>query len=100
MNPRPAPNPALVFFGWLLMGIGGLIAVTAGACTVIFAVPAVQSSLEYPEGLPGTLLMLFIFGGIPLLFGIALFIAGRAIAGGPRVRQLPPRRIEDLGDQP
>lgn len=100
MSPRQERNPVVVFLGWLLMGIGGLIAVTAGACSAIFAIPAVLSSLEYPGGLPGMLVMVLIFGGVPILFGIGLFVAGRAIARPSRVRRLPPRAVEDIEDRP
>ncbi len=100
MSPRPEPNTALVLLGWLLMGIGGLIAVTAGACSVIVGIPMLLSALEYPEGLPRMLVMVLTFGGVPLLFGIGVFLGGRAIANRWSVKQLPPRRIEDLDDQP
>ena len=100
MSPRPEPNPAVVLLGWLLMGIGGLIAVTAGACSVIVGIPAILSALEYPEGLPNMLVMVVIFGGIPLLFGIGVFVGGRVMADRWSVKQRPPRRIEDLDDQP
>ena len=43
--------------------------------------------------------MLLIFGGIPILFGIGVFLGGRAIAGQWSVIRLPPRRIEDVDDQ-
>ncbi|MDZ4364487.1 hypothetical protein [Brevundimonas sp.] len=98
MSPRQERNPVLAFLGWLLMGIGGLIVVTAGACTAIFAVPAMLSSFQYPEGLPQLLFMVFLFGGVPILVGIGLFVGGRAMAG--RVRRLPPRRVEDFEDRP
>ena len=81
MSPRPERNPAVVFLGWLLMGVGGLIAVTAGACSVIVGIPTILSALEYPETLPNMLVMVLIFGGIPFLCGVGVFLGGRAIAG-------------------
>ncbi len=100
MSPRPERSPAVVFLGWLLIGIGGLITVTAGACTAIFAVPGILSSLEHPEGVPGLLLMVLIFGGIPILFGIGLVVAGRALARRPGARDRPARPVEDAGERP
>jgi len=68
------------FFGWLLMGIGGVIALSAGACTLIFGVQMIQSSLQYPQSVSGSLFLILIFGGIPIGVGVGLFIAGRALA--------------------
>lgn len=83
MSPQPERNPAVVFFGWLLMGIGGLIAVTAGACSVVFMV-SMLSSGDGLDGLVSTLGFMLIFGGIPVSVGTALVIAGRAISK-PRI---------------
>lgn len=80
MSPRPERNPAVVFFGWLLMGIGGLIAVTAGACSVVFLVSMLGSAGSSLEGLPGMLGLMLIYGGIPLGVGVLLVVAGRAIS--------------------
>lgn len=100
MNPRQEANPVVAFLGWLLMAIGGLIVVTAGACTAIFAVPAILSSLEYPAGLPGLLAMILIFGGVPILVGIGLFLGGRALARRTKVSGLQTRPVEDIDDRP
>lgn len=97
MSGRDGATAVVRFFGWLLMGIGGLIAVTAGACTLLVGVPFVLSSLTYAEGVPGSLLLILILGGVPLLTGIGIFIGGRVLARQGEVRQLPPRRIEEDG---
>jgi hypothetical protein len=74
------------FFGWLLMAMGGLIALTAGACTLIVGGQMIWASLQYAQGIPGSLFLILIFGGVPIMVGIGLFIAGRALArsGGGR----------------
>jgi hypothetical protein len=83
------------FFGWLLMAVGGLIMLTAGGCSVF----VLLSSLGYPEGLPGMLMMILMFGGVPILVGLGLFLAGRHLAKAGAPRQSPPSRIrfEDDG---
>jgi hypothetical protein len=81
---RAARNPVVVFFGWLLMGIGGLIAVTAGACSLFFLVSMLSGSGGNLAGIPGMLGLMLLFGGIPLAVGAALFFAGRAISR-PRI---------------
>lgn len=84
MSPRPERNPAVIFFGWLLMGIGGLIAVTAGACSLYFVVSMLGNGAGGPDGFVNVLFMTLIFGGIPIAVGAALIFAGRAISR-PRV---------------
>ena len=81
-------SPAVRFFGWLLMGIGGLIAVTAGACSMIFLVSMLGSGGGgLADGLPGMLGLILMFGGIPLVVGVLLVIAGRAISKPPLTRR-------------
>lgn len=82
------------FFGWLLMGVGGLIAFTAGACSLL----VLLSSLSYLDGLPSTLIMIAGFGGIPILVGVAVFVAGRYLARRGRSHQRPPRRLPSEDD--
>ncbi len=77
-------GPAVRFFGWLLMGIGGLIALTAGACSLVFLVSMLSSSGDGLDGLVSALGLLLLFGGVPIAVGLALIFAGRAISR-PRV---------------
>ena len=74
-------NPVVRFFGWLLMGIGGLIAVTAGACSLYFLVSMVASTGSGGfGGVLGSLGLVAAFGGVPIAVGVGLFVAGRAIS--------------------
>ena len=82
------------FFGWLLMAVGGLIMFTAGGCSLFVLI----SSLDYVPGLLGMLMMILMFGGVPILIGLALFATGRYLAKVGRPRQLPPRRIPSEED--
>ena len=87
MSPRPERNPAVVFFGWLLMGIGGLIAVTAGACSLYFLAGVLGAGGGGGlDGLMSGLGLILLFGGVPIAVGLALIVAGRAISrpGGAR----------------
>lgn len=83
MSPRPERSPAVVFFGWLLMGIGGLIAVTAGACSLYFLAGLLGAG-DGLDGLVSGLGLILIFGGVPIAVGLALIYAGRVISR-PRV---------------
>lgn len=76
-------SPAVRFFGWLLMGAGGLIAVTAGACSLFVLGSMLISGGSGAEpylGLVGMLLTVMMVGGIPFGVGAALFFAGRTIS--------------------
>ncbi len=94
MRNQDARTAVAQFFGWLLMGVGVLIMLTAGGCSVF----VLAASLGYPEGLPGTLMMILVFGGIPIAVGVALLVAGRWLAKVGQPRQLPPRRIRSEDD--
>lgn len=95
MSGRDGMMTVIKFVGWLMMAAGGLIAVTAGACTVFVGLPMMLSSLDYPLGVWGNLMMVAIVGGIPILVGTGLFIGGRVLARKGEIRQRPPRRVEE-----
>ena len=80
-QPRQ-PSQTAVFFGWLLMAVGGLIALTAGACSLLFLVS--MGTAGSWDGLSGLLLLMLIFGGVPILIGVGLIYAGRRISR-PRI---------------
>ena len=98
MTPSRSPNPVAVFFGWLLMCAGALVAATTGACTVFFlAAPVLQGGgVEYFGGLLSWIVLVMIVGGIPCLVGIGLFLLGREIK---RVRK-PERHPFSAPDEP
>jgi hypothetical protein len=70
-------NPVAVFFGWLLLAVGVLIAGTAGLCTL-----AVLGS-TFPHAAPaefiGMAVMALIFGGVPASVGVGLFFIGKML---------------------
>ena len=80
-------SPVVRFFGWLLMGIGALIAVTTGACTVYslttLVTGATGGSGDYGAA-GGWALIVLLVGGIPCLVGVGLFFIGRQILKPPK----------------
>jgi hypothetical protein len=76
-----SPSPVKVFFGWCLMAVGGLIALTCGLCTFGFVVVGVIGAFGRYGGGPfsmiSSLLAALMFGGLPTLVGAGVFIAGR-----------------------
>jgi phosphate/sulfate permease len=83
-------NPVAQFFGWLLMGVGALIALTTGACTAYLLTTAVFGSVNsmYFGGLASWIVMVLAIGGLPCAIGVGLFFVGRAISR-PRARRRP-----------
>lgn len=80
-----------VFFGMLLMIVGGLVALGAGGCTVIFAGSEIWSLLERGrmERAGDMLVTASLVGGIPFLIGLGLFRLGRSLSRAPRSLQAP-----------
>jgi hypothetical protein len=88
---EPSASPAgqvVKLFGALLMAVGGLITVLCGLCSLVFLATAVQGIVQHPgapldvQGVGGFLLLVLIFGGIPILIGVGVFIAGRRFYRG------------------
>ena len=70
------------FFAGLLMAVGGLIAVLCGGCTVFFLGTAILTSLRGGESSNasdalGLGISAILFGGMPTVVGVALFLWGR-----------------------
>lgn len=85
---EPPNRPIARFFGGLLMAVGGLIAVTAGLCSLSFVVIDIWQRFAYQRSgfaaTPTELTIVMIFGGIPFAVGAGLFLGGRALWRGPR----------------
>ena len=63
-------------FGGILLGIGLLIALLSGACSVLVIISGLSSGgVGALSGAP----IVLIFGGIPFVIGAALFLTGRAM---------------------
>lgn len=80
---RQQPSQVAVFFGWLLMAVGGLIALTAGACSLLFVASMFGNRPGF-DGLIEMIPLILIFGGVPFAVGTGLVIVGRRISK-PRV---------------
>lgn len=73
-----------VFFGWILMAVGGLIALTCGLCTLGVAAYGVSGQAGSPPGPMSVVMMALIFGGVPTAAGVGLFILGLRLTRGPK----------------
>jgi hypothetical protein len=80
---EPSRSPVALFFGWLLIVVGVLIAGLAGLCTLVFA-PMMVSGGGGMEGLGLALLL----GGAPIGLGAGMIIGGLAVIRKPK--QQPP----------
>jgi hypothetical protein len=87
------------FFGYLLMAVGGLIAVLCGGCTAYFLwielfspfggfIAEGHASLHelFNNFMQVVIIgvMALIFGSLPTVVGVALFVAGRRMAKDER----------------
>lgn len=92
MTRSTPPGPVARFFGWLLMGVGALVATTTGACTLYFLAASFAESgdMSYWGGMLSWIVMVLIAGGLPCLIGVGVFLIGRAISRPRRGRRPEP----------
>jgi hypothetical protein len=74
MHPTGDRNPVLVFFGWLLIAVGGLITFASGACTVTFVIGGFSQTNA--DGFIEWLLLCLAIGAAPMIFGAGLVVVG------------------------
>jgi hypothetical protein len=68
------------FFGGILLAIGILIAGASGLCSLTMLVSVLSNLHSHQEfSGAGMLPMIAIVGGIPLMIGVGLVFAGRAL---------------------
>jgi hypothetical protein len=79
MSGPPRRMTATRFFGGLLMAAGGLIAVSAGLCSVVVSFMALTESGSTAEMITSGLPLVLLFGGVPIAIGLALFFVGRGL---------------------
>lgn len=88
MTDPAQPRPVARFFGGLLMAIGALIVVTAGTCCIASTLGGIFKGGSGPDNFIRTptdaLILMSIFGGIPLVVGVGMFFGGRRLYRGPR----------------
>ena len=80
-EPPTSPRPETRFVGWLLIVIGGLLAVLCGGCTLIFWGVGIVALLQQPSAAAwgaviGTVVMTGLIGGVPAAGGALLVWAG------------------------
>jgi hypothetical protein len=84
MSATPPPRmTATRFFGGLLMAAGGLIAVSAGLCSVIFSIMGLRESGLSKELFTVGVPLVLVVGGVPIAIGLALFFVGRMLYREP-----------------
>jgi hypothetical protein len=78
--PPPQPTPVERFFGWLLVAVGGLMALLCGACTLTFwgvsFFGAIGGQPDALGAMAGLFVMVAIIGGLPTVGGVVLVWAG------------------------
>jgi hypothetical protein len=74
MSPPRGRNRVVVFFGWLLVAVGGVIAFTSGTCTLSFVVGGITQ--PNPDGLIVWLLLCLAIGAVPMAAGAGLAFLG------------------------
>jgi hypothetical protein len=79
MSGAPHRMTATRFFGGLLMAAGGLIAVSAGLCSVVVSIMGLGESGSTVEMITSGLPLVLLFGGVPIAIGLALFFIGRGL---------------------
>jgi hypothetical protein len=90
------PRPVARFFGWLLMGVGGLVAATTGACSAWFLVMPILGGGGFDfAGVLGWILLVFMIGGLPCLIGVGLFLGGRSLVKPRNRRRYLPSESDD-----
>jgi hypothetical protein len=85
MSGPPQRMTATRFFGGLLMAAGGLIAVSAGLCSVVVSIMALTETSSTAEMITSGLPLVLLFGGVPVAIGLTLFFVGRGL-----YRERPP----------
>jgi len=63
-------------FGALLMAAGVMVAGLCGLCSAVVLVTQVAS---VPSSLGGMLMLVLLFGGVPITLGLGLFVWGRSL---------------------
>ena len=86
------------FLGYLMMAVGGMIAVLCGGCTVYVTAATVlapHANLSQTLATLGDLSpFLAVFGGAPTLVGVVLFVSGLRRAGLiDKQGQKPPYKV-------
>ena len=73
-----SPSPVKVFFGWCLMAVGGLIALTCGLCTLGFMAAGAVSAIKGGGAFAGVqaIAVSLMFGGLPTAIGAGIFVVG------------------------
>ena len=84
MSPPPAPNEGgdaiARLFGFMLMAVGGLIALLSGLCSLGFLLVTIESVVRTPASVAPMIGLILVIGGVPVAVGVALFVLGLNLA--------------------
>jgi hypothetical protein len=90
---RPPPRTVAIFFGWVVMAVGGLMGLLCGACTlIVWGVGFTSTPLD---GAMSLFLTAAVIGGLPTVCGAALFWVGWRMV---RPRRTTPRPAPETFD--
>ena len=86
--PETGDRAVVKLFGALLMAVGGLVVLLCGLCSLGFLGMTLASTIQSPSTAAGMLAIVIgaaaVFGGVPGLCGLAVFIWGRNLYRGRR----------------
>jgi hypothetical protein len=80
-----------LFFGWMLIVVGGLIGGLCGLCTVVFIGAGMVSTATTGSDASIDIVLALLVGGLPTALGAGIVFAGVTIIRGARApRPTPP----------
>jgi hypothetical protein len=91
-DPGPSGSSAVaLFFGWMLIVVGGLIGGLCGLCTLVFIGAGVFSSATTGADASLDVILALVIGGLPTAIGAGIVFAGITVVRGTRApRATPP----------
>ncbi len=98
MTGQNGKSPVVRFLAWLLMGVGVLVALTTGACTLYVLAGLIANGTGGYGGVGEWIGLSLVIGGLPCLIGVALFFGGRRLGRPAPARVTPP--VMERDDEP
>jgi hypothetical protein len=84
-DPEPSGGSAVaLFFGWMLIVVGGLIGGLCGLCTLVFIGAGMVSTATTGSDASVDVILALVIGGLPTAVGAGIVFAGITIIRGAR----------------